>query len=358
MNGKMLKVAFLLPHGALYPIGGFKMVFEYANRLTNRGWDVTLVYPSTMQHTLQLRDVVRYVVRLFTKGYKPKWYQLDKRIHQKWVLNLEHYNYDKDSMVVGTFITTVIVLNSYQLPSAQKVNFIQDFEECGFGKEYVFETYHYLMKKIVISHWLKGILDSLDEPSFLVPNGFDTKFFQRIIPIENRKSSEIIFMYHVEKRKAVDVAFRAFDIVKEKCTGLRVTLFSAYVVPTNLPEWYSYYISPDHDTFVRIYNEAAIYVGSSNMEGWGLTVGEAMMCGCAVACTNNKGYLEMAQDGVNALVSPVGDAEALAMNIIRLIEDDQLRYRLANTGYEFIQTFDVEKSTEKFEQALMADILL
>ena len=64
----------------------------------------------------------------------------------------------------------------------------------------------------------------------------------------------------------------------------------------------------------------------------------------------------MAQDGVNALVSPVGEAEALAMNIIKLIEDDQLRYRLANAGYELIQNFDIEKSIEKFEQALMAGI--
>lgn len=352
----MKKVAFLLPHGALRPIGGFKMVFEYANRLVKRGWDVTLVYPSTMEQSLTLRDVARYIGRLFTKGYQPSWFQLDQRIHQRWVMNLEHYRYENDCIVVGTFITTVMVLNKYNLPALQKVNFIQGFEECGHDNEYVYSTYRYPMKKIVISHWLKDILDLLGEYSYLVPNGFDTKFFQKTAPIENRNSLHLIFMYHVEASKAVDVAFRAFDIVKQQVPNLHITLFSAYNKPDNLPEWYDFYHSPDHDTFVRIYNEAAIYVGSSNQEGWGLTIGEAMMCGCAVVCTDNKGYLEMAQDGVNALVSPVGDAEALAKNIIKLIKDNQLRYRLAKAGHEFIQTLDIDKSTDKFEKALIADI--
>jgi glycosyltransferase involved in cell wall biosynthesis len=352
----MQKVAFLLPHGALRPIGGFKMVFEYANRLVKRGWDVTLVYPSTMQHSLTLRDVARYIGRLFTKGYQPSWFHLDQRIHQQWVLNLEHYRYEKDCIVVGTFITTVMVLNKYNLPASQKAYFIQGFDVGEFDDKDILRVYQFQMKKIVISHWLEDILDSIKEPSYYVPNGFDTDFFKKNIQIEERDGTNLIYMYHIDPGKAVDVAFRAFDIVKQQIPNLHITLFSAYNKPDGLPNWYDFYHSPDHDTFVRIYNEAAIYVGSSNQEGWGLTIGEAMMCGCAVVCTDNKGYLEMAQDGVNALVSPVGNAEALAMNIIKLIEDNQLRYRLANAGYEFIQTLDIEKSTEKFEKALMAEI--
>jgi glycosyltransferase involved in cell wall biosynthesis len=208
------------------------------------------------------------------------------------------------------------------------------------------------MKKIVISHWLKDILDSLNEPSYFVPNGFDSTIFHRVIPIERRNCNQIIYMYHVSLNKCVDIDFLAFDIVKKRHSGLRVTLFSAYQKPESLPEWYEYYISPDRETFLRIYNEASIYVGSSRSEGWGLTVGEAMMCGCDVACIDNKGYLEMAKDGVNALVSPIDDAETLAANIIRLIEDDELRYRIANKGHDFIQSLNIEISSTKFENAL------
>lgn len=351
------KIAFLFPHGALRPIGGFKMVFEYANRLVKRGWDVTLVYPCNMTERATSRDILRFLGRKITRGYQPDWFPLDRRIHQEWVFDLDHYRYDKDCIVVGTFINTVLKLNLFDLPPKQKVNFIQDFEKTDeYAVEDVYDTYRFKMKKIVISRWLREIVESLGEKCYLVPNGFDFSFFKMTIPIETRLNTNVIFMHHVNKRKDVEMAFRAFHIVKEHCPQLHVTLFSAYDQPEDLPEWFDFYHSPDRDTFVRLYNEAAIYVGSSIKEGWGLTVGEAMMCGCAVACTDNKGYLEMAKDGVNALVSPVGDAEALAANIIRLIEDRELRCQLAKAGNEFIKEMDIEKSAMLFEKAMLSDI--
>ena len=106
---------------------------------------------------------------------------------------------------------------------------------------------------------------------------------------------------------------------------------------------------PSDELHNRLNNEAAIFIGTSKTEGWGLTVGEAMMCGQAVCCTDNAGYQEMAIDGETALVSPVGDSEAMANNIIRLIEDEELRYRIANNGYQFIQRFTWEESYHKLK---------
>ena len=77
-----------------------------------------------------------------------------------------------------------------------------------------------------------------------------------------------------------------------------------------------------------------------------------MQCGCAVACTDNKGYLEMATDGFTALVSPVGDARKLADNIVRLATDDTLRHSIARQGNAFIQGLDIEVSYRKFKCAL------
>ena len=39
-------INFLLPSGSLRPIGGFKVVFEYANRLIADGYNVNIVYPA------------------------------------------------------------------------------------------------------------------------------------------------------------------------------------------------------------------------------------------------------------------------------------------------------------------------
>lgn len=40
-------VVFLMPCIGRTPVGGFKVVYEYANRLVNDGFDVKIVYPAT-----------------------------------------------------------------------------------------------------------------------------------------------------------------------------------------------------------------------------------------------------------------------------------------------------------------------
>ena len=142
------------------------------------------------------------------------------------------------------------------------------------------------------------------------------------------------------------------EIVKKEYPQLKVNTFGVEPRPNYLPQWYSYYQSPDKEIHNRIYNEAAIFIGCSSVEGWGLPIGEAMICGAAVACTNNKGYLEMAKDGETALVSPIKDAQALANNIIRLIKDDELRHRIARNGNEFIKQFKWDSSYEKLKETI------
>jgi glycosyltransferase involved in cell wall biosynthesis len=53
---------------------------------------------------------------------------------------------------------------------------------------------------------------------------------------------------------------------------------------------------------------------------------------------------------------PPRHPEALADNILRLLKDDDLRIRLAKAGYERIQEFTWERSTDLLEKALK-DIL-
>ena len=132
-----------------------------------------------------------------------------------------------------------------------------------------------------------------------------------------------------------------------------MNLFGVYAKPINLPDWYVYFQMPDKDTLNRIYNEAAIYVGASHTEGWGLTVGEAMQCGCAVACTNNGGYVVLAHHEETALVSPVKDVDALAKNIIRLLEDQELRFRLAENGNRNVKQYTWERSYKRLRNILL-----
>ncbi|MGH9344907.1 MAG: glycosyltransferase [Terriglobia bacterium] len=74
-----------------------------------------------------------------------------------------------------------------------------------------------------------------------------------------------------------------------------------------------------------------------------------MACGCAVASTDCGGIREYALHEVNALLSPSRDPRSLAGSILRLLDDDDLRQRIAQSGHERIQEFTWERSTTLLE---------
>ncbi len=81
---------------------------------------------------------------------------------------------------------------------------------------------------------------------------------------------------------------------------------------------------------------------STEPEPFGLSIAEAMACGCAVITTSAS----LVTDGVNALVVPPGDADALANAMLRLLSDPDLRQRLGEAAHR--------TATERFQPERMA----
>lgn len=353
----MKSIAFLLPKEKPYAVGGYKVVLEYANRLAADGFNVFLVYSSSLfweqQSLITKLKVIAYHFKMKWQKHTrtEQWFYVDSRIKQMRVLTLNERFVVKADCYVATAVQTARYLHKFSIPNDRKIYLIQDFENFSCSDEEVYETYKYGFTNIVISKWLEQKVRDSGANSVLIPNGFDFNYFNLTIPYDKRNPYNIAFMYHVEWRKGCDVAMKAFDIVKKEFPLLRIQTFSAYERPQQLPDWYDYIYMPNRDQLNRIYNESAIYVGASNIEGWGLTVGEAMICGCAVVCTDNKGYLEMANDN-NAMIVPVGNSELMAEAIIRLIRNDDLRIRIATNGNQSIQEFHWENSFRRFREVL------
>jgi glycosyltransferase involved in cell wall biosynthesis len=77
-----------------------------------------------------------------------------------------------------------------------------------------------------------------------------------------------------------------------------------------------------------------------------------MMCGCALIATDVGGHREFAIDGETALLTPVGDINNMAANVIRAISNDQLRFDLAADSKRNLERFNWESSAVKFIGAL------
>lgn len=350
----MKRICILFPGLGSVPIGGYKVLYEYANRFAHDGYEVTIVHPGATFFRKQtwkkkIRSLLRYVYGKLTKPFtRCTWFRLEKSIRVVCVWSLAERRVPRADIYIASSALTSVYLNDYQMDGRCKFYFIQAFEDWFMPKEKTLETWKYKLNKIVIAPWLEEIAHNLGETCTWIPNGFDFTYFKHTLALQQRNKYHVAMMYSDFKLKGSEVGLRAFQKLKDRMPELKITLFGVGPPPSSLPEWITYYQRPDRELHNKILNESSVFVGTSYREGWGLTIGEAMICGCAVACTDNGGYRVMALPGETALVSAPGDADMLAHNIRTLIDDDALRFRLAENGMRFIRQFTWERSYRQF----------
>lgn len=340
------------------PVGGFKVIYEYANRLVRDGWCVTCVYPlwgypnKTVMARIKMLFI--YAISVLRGRKNAGWFPLvGVRNHIVWSLNSKYPGAD---VYIATAVETAYALREKApniIKSKKWLYFIQDYEDFSMQSELVDKSYIFQeFKKIVISDWLKDKVEKAGGKATVIPNGFDFTCFHKDVDFNDKKRYEICMLYHILERKGCKDALEALYMVKEEVPLLHVSMFGFPSAPSNLPDWISYYRCPAQDTLNRLYNEASVFVAASHEEGWGLTVGEAMICGAAVVCTDNGGFREMCRNGETALMSPIKNPALLAQNILYLLKDDNLRLEIARRGNKHIQRFTWEESYKDLKKIL------
>ena len=102
--------------------------------------------------------------------------------------------------------------------------------------------------------------------------------------------------------------------------------------------------------------QAAIVVSASNAESFGMTLVEAMRCGVPVISTDCPlGPAEIIEHGVDGLLVPVGDGQALAAAMLNLIGDDDTRRRMGAAALAASCRFDPTLVAEAYRD-LFADL--
>src|SRR2546421_2515368 len=88
-----------------------------------------------------------------------------------------------------------------------------------------------------------------------------------------------------------------------------------------------------HDRMVELYNEAEVAVVPSLYEGFSLPAIEAMACGAPLVATTGGALPEVVgPSGECAMTVPAGDADALAVQLVKTLNDQGQRDRLGEGG--------------------------
>ncbi|MDH6124368.1 glycosyltransferase [Kitasatospora sp. GP82] len=96
---------------------------------------------------------------------------------------------------------------------------------------------------------------------------------------------------------------------------------------------------------------ASIFAMSSRGEGFPISLMEAMACGVpCVAFDCAPGVREIIRDGEDGLLAPTGNTTALAKQLGRLMDDQELRDTMAKKAREAIVRYSPEQVTARWEE--------
>ncbi len=354
-----MRIGFILPYFSEKPIGGYKVVYEYASRLSGRGHQVTVIHPWHLKKLNGL-ELVKAAIRAYQAGNKSR--------HQFWFQHLDEVTMafvpvpsarwipDLDA-IIATGWRTASWVSALPPRKGQKYYLIQHYETWDGEASAVDATWTLSLHKIVIARWLYQLgVEKFSQGEFMtyIPNGIDLNALRLENPIADRVPYRVGMLYHENLWKGTEDGIAALEEVKRRIPELEVMLFGTSPRADAIPAWMSYMRLPSPEDLLTFYNEIAIFVHPSWAEGWPLPPAEAMACGAALAAAANQGVQDYAEGDVTALLSPPRDPQALANNIVRLIDDQKLRQRIANTGYARIRQYTWETAVSRLETLLEA----
>jgi len=349
-----MKITFLLPKYPTKPVGGFRVVYEYANQLVRRGHEVYVVHLQSIPDQSFLKKIKRRIKFLFKK-VNIYWHPIDGRVHLIFAPNSsQRYIPDSDA-IFATSWQTAFLVNEYPISKGKKFHLIQGYVPDGKEEE-LKKAWFLPLKKVLISKWLyeKALEMGISEEDIVyIPNAINHEIFRLKIPIEEREEV-VCMMFSPSRIKRGKEGLKVIENVKKIFPKLNTILFGRGERPSYIPDWIEYHRDPPITELVDIYNRSSIYLCPSLIEGWALPPAEASSCGCAIISTDNKGIRDYVTHGKTGLIS--NSFDELSAYLYRLCIDKELRIRLAKEGIKNIRRFSWKDSAKRLEEWILKNL--
>jgi glycosyltransferase involved in cell wall biosynthesis len=336
-----VKITLLAPHIEIS--GGVRAILTYADRLTRRGNDVTVVVPAWRAWWRNLRR------------QRPTWIP-GFRARVRWVSGLDPASLPDGDAIVATAWQTARPAADAPAHCGRKFYLIQHYESLYHGDAgRADETYALPLRKIVISTWLGDIMrEKFGSPADVLVTPVDRALFHPAEGAQSGDALRVLMLHHDYAWKGVREGLEATAAVKVRHPEVRLVGFAVEPPRETLP-YDEFHVNLPQKRLAWLYSRCPIYLCPSWDEGLGMPPMEAMACGAALATFDTGGCRDYALDGETALVAPRRDVAALARALERLVTDRVLRERIARQGQAFVTSrFDWDRAAERFEAILRA----
>jgi glycosyltransferase-like protein len=249
-------------------------------------------------------------------------------------------------------------------PTVRTIHHVDEFR----GKvltEFQEKSIHLLDNKIVVSkYWKDALKKGFNVNAHLVYNGID---LARFSPSKNAMTRtgrhSILYVGGLEARKGVEYLLLAMELVQKEIPDSKLTIIGRAGLTSgesynerdmfeNLADRIGIGDSVLFRDFVsegrlkQYYQRCDVYVLPSRMEGWGLTLMEAMALKKPVVASRVGGIPELVDHGKNGLLVPSGDVKGLADSIVRILKDKKLATDFGRAARRKVELFTWDRTAK------------
>ena len=243
-------------------------------------------------------------------------------------------------MLFATFWTTVDWLDKIQ--AKRKLYLVQSDERLFYDdnllKDRIEQTYKKDIEYVGIAQWIVDFLRvEFGHSPIYLPNGLDTALFYPDTPLQEKNPTRL----RVLIEGPISVPFKGMTDAYAAVSELDCDLWIVSSDGVPEPHWRydRFFQKVKHEDMRKIYSSCDILLKMSKIESFAYPPLEAMACECTVVIMDVDGGIEYAVDGKNVLKVKKGDIQGAKQAVKSLIEDDLLRSKLRQGGFDTVQNF-------------------
>ncbi len=217
----------------------------------------------------------------------------------------------------------------------------------------------------VENNWMQEYANTIGLQSTWVrfaPPGIDADVFH---PVDQRLYSDLTGRYILsvgrfdDPRKNIGLLLEAYALMRFSMSDPPRLLLAGAGDPgaefwqrvreLDIENSVSFHLRPTREQLVRYYQQALCFALSSDEEGFGVVLAEALACAVPVVATRCGGPESIVVDGVNGFLVPMGNALILANRLQLLVQNMSLNQQMGLAGRQTVEArFTQELAGEAF----------
>ncbi len=359
-----MKIGLVTPY--IYPLpGGVNGHVEYLYRnLIARGHDVRIISSTHGPQRQSEGDVIRlgYGFSVPANGsvgtltFSPRYGNLVREMLERERFDVLHFH---EPFV--PFLSLVLLRESQSINVATFHAYAGWSPAYEFGKRMLHRFARRLHGRIAVSAAARHFIDRYFEGDYkVIPNGVDLQRYATAQPFARWRDGtlNIFFVGRFESRKGLLYLLKSYRVLRKRGYNCRLLVAGSgpqerevrrYIATRRLRGVELLGRVSDEDK-ARYFATADVYVSpATGQESFGIVLLEAMAAGAPIVCSDIHGYKGVVRRGEQALLVPPRSVGALTEALSRVLDDDELRQRMSDSGRERAIQFSWENITAKVE---------